>query len=67
MRLGRLRAQSRRQREHASAGGVADQALSSLSNFLLVIAIVRQVTVVRFGACGLVYSIFIIAIVRDAV
>jgi O-antigen/teichoic acid export membrane protein len=42
--------------------GVSDQALSSLTNFLLGVLVARSVSASAFGAFGLGYSIFIFAV-----
>jgi O-antigen/teichoic acid export membrane protein len=42
--------------------GVSDQALSSLTNFLLGIVVARSASATAFGAFGLGYSIFIFAV-----
>ena len=42
--------------------GVADQGLSSLTNFLLGVVVARSVSASEFGAFGLAYSIFVIVI-----
>ena len=42
--------------------GVADQGLSSLTNFLLGVVVARSVSASEFGAFGLAYSIFVLVI-----
>jgi O-antigen/teichoic acid export membrane protein len=42
--------------------GVADQALSSLTNFALGVAVARSVSAVDFGAYAIVFSIYLVAL-----
>jgi O-antigen/teichoic acid export membrane protein len=42
--------------------GLGDQALSSLTNFLLGIVVARSVSATGFGAFGLAYSMFVLAV-----
>ena len=42
--------------------GLADQALSSLTNFVLAIAIARQVAPVQFGAFSLAFAAYLVAL-----
>lgn len=42
--------------------GLADQALSSLTNFVLAIEVARQVNPVQFGAFGLAFAAYLVAL-----